>query len=338
MTFIKQRINGFGEVRILENSHKYFLSVAEELNITRAAQKNYISQQGMSLQIKRLENSMNIILFNRKPHFSLTPAGQILFETLNQIKILEDNLLLRFNDKNKEVRGSIVVGISHSRSNIIMPKIMAIYKKKWPRIEIILQQDSTSENLENRIIRGYLDLFIGVGEISENANIESRFLHNENLCLIISDQLLEEYIIDKKFYFNKDDNKPEIDLSILGNMPFIFDNSNELSAKIYSRYFEIKNSSLVTAFKCDDAMLRISLCSNNIGATVVVESMLKYVNSHNESTNENKLYVYPIKDLLVPSIIAYHKNKFLTAYAKDFIDIATNVSRNCHKTLSRIKI
>lgn len=323
---------------MVEINLKYFLSVAEELNITRAAEKNFISQQSMSTHIKRLENSMNTILFNRKPSFSLTPAGEMLFETLNQIKVLEDNLLLRLNDKNKEIRGSIVVGISHSRSNIIMPDIMTAYKKKWPKINIILQQDSTSENLENRIIRGYLDLFLGVGEISENENIEFKLLHKENLYLIISDNLLEKHVISKNKNFKKEDNSLELDLSLFKDIPFIFDTSNELSAKIYSRYFENKNLQLNTIFKCDDAMLRISLCSNDIGATIAVEMMLQYAHNYNSLTNKNKLYIYPIKDIFVPSVVAYHKNKFMTAYAKDFIDIATKTTKKYHENLNKVLI
>lgn len=316
------------EVVLLENNLKYFLSVAEELNITRAAEKNYISQQSMSMHIKRLESSMNIVLFNRKPNFSLTPAGEMLFETLNQIKILENNLLLRLNDNNKEVNGSIVVGISHSRSNIIMPDIMSIYKKKWPKIKVILQQDSTSENLENRIIRGYLDLFLGVGEISENENIEFKLLQKEKLYLIISENMLQKYITSENPTFNKNDISSEIDLSLFRDVPFIIDLSNELSAKIYSRYFEIKNLSLFSIFKCDDAMLRTSLCSKDIGATILVELMVQYAHNYNLTTNKNKLQIYPIQDLTVSSIIAYHKDKFLTAYAKDFIDIAIYVTNN----------
>lgn len=320
---------------MMENNLKYFLCVADELSITRAAEKNYISQQSMSMHIKRLETSMNVKLFNRKPRFSLTPAGEILFETLNQIKILEDNLLLRLKEKNKETRGTIVVGISHSRANIIMPEVMRIYKKKWPKIEIILQQDSTSENLESRIIRGYLDFFIGVGEISDNENIESKLLHNENLYFIVPRQLIETYCanIAPESQYNE---SVDIDLSIFKDIPFISDTSNELSAKIYSRYFEKNDLQFATIFKCDNAELRSSLCINNIGTTVLVGMMLQFIKNYNLTSENNKLIIYPLKGLHVPSIVAYHKNKFLTAYAKEFIDIAIKISKERYEIIKNI--
>ena len=84
-------------------------------------------------------------------------------------------------------------------------------------------------------------------------------------------------------------------------------------------------------------MLRTSLCSKDIGATIAVEMMLQYAHNYNDLVDKNKLCIYPIKDIFVPSVVAYHKNKFMTAYAKDFIDIATKVTQKYHENLNKIE-
>ena len=84
----------------MQENQLYFLMVAEELNITRAAQKAFISQQCMSNHIKRLEEAYSTRLFNRRPKLSLTPAGELLAQTLRQIKRLEDNLRSQLSEEN----------------------------------------------------------------------------------------------------------------------------------------------------------------------------------------------------------------------------------------------
>ena len=59
---------------------KYFLLVAEELNITRAAERLYISQQSLSNHISNMEKELDVKLFTRSPKLSLTYAGE-LFNT-----------------------------------------------------------------------------------------------------------------------------------------------------------------------------------------------------------------------------------------------------------------
>ena len=60
---------------------KYFLMVAEELNITRAAERLYISQQSLSNHISNMERELDVKLFTRSPKLSLTYAGGLLVET-----------------------------------------------------------------------------------------------------------------------------------------------------------------------------------------------------------------------------------------------------------------
>ena len=54
---------------------EYFLTVAEEMNVTRAAKRLHISEQALSRQIGKLETELSVKLFERNPRFTLSPAG-----------------------------------------------------------------------------------------------------------------------------------------------------------------------------------------------------------------------------------------------------------------------
>ena len=88
---------------------KYFIAVAEEKTISKAAQKLYISQPALSKQLKELENELDLQLFERgSRNIKLTEDGAFLLTQANEIVELMDKTLNNLN-KNKEVNGEIYI-------------------------------------------------------------------------------------------------------------------------------------------------------------------------------------------------------------------------------------
>ena len=104
-------------------SIEYFLVVAEELNVTRAAERLVISQQALSSHIKRLEDEYNVELFYRKPVFRLTPAGQQMVFFGKQILQSEASMRAAFSDITENARATLRFGISRMRADIFFPMI-----------------------------------------------------------------------------------------------------------------------------------------------------------------------------------------------------------------------
>lgn len=103
---------------------KYFLMVAEELNITRAAERLYISQQSLSNHISNMERELDVKLFTRSPKLSLTYAGGLLVETATQILDLYSQYQTKVGDINRHYLGMLRVGISHTCGLALMPDIL----------------------------------------------------------------------------------------------------------------------------------------------------------------------------------------------------------------------
>ena len=70
-----------------------FLVVAREMSITKAANELHITQQCASDHIKRLEKEYNVVLFERRPKFRLTQAGEIMLHNLLNIQIMETSMI-----------------------------------------------------------------------------------------------------------------------------------------------------------------------------------------------------------------------------------------------------
>ena len=89
---------------------EYFISVAEEMNITKAAERHFISQQSLSNQIIKLEKELGIQLFERSPSLSLTYAGTRFLRAANKIIDEKRQILREIDDINNNCRGEIKVG------------------------------------------------------------------------------------------------------------------------------------------------------------------------------------------------------------------------------------
>ena len=138
---------------------KYFLMVAEELNITRAAERLYISQQSLSNHIGNLERELDVKLFTRSPKLSLTYAGGLLVDTAAQILDLHSQYLSKVGDINKQYMGVLRVGISHTCGLALLPDILPRFRAEFPQVEFSLSEGNSTQ-LEDELSHGRADLII----------------------------------------------------------------------------------------------------------------------------------------------------------------------------------
>ena len=95
----------------------YFVTVADELNITRAAGKLHMSQPPLSAQIRSLEKELDTVLFIRgKRHLTLTESGQLLYRRAREILSLADKTRSEILSMGKGMRGTGVTPSPPGRS------------------------------------------------------------------------------------------------------------------------------------------------------------------------------------------------------------------------------
>ena len=145
----------------MQANQEIFLLVAEEMSISRAAQRAFVSQQCVSDHIKRMEQNYGVRLFTRKPRFQLTEAGQSMLHSLQKIQAIESSLLDSLAKRAGGMKGSFTMGISASRAQIFLPWVIPEYSRTFPEVEIRFLMNDTVVLAES-LRKGNLDLFLGV--------------------------------------------------------------------------------------------------------------------------------------------------------------------------------
>lgn len=103
------------------NQLKYFLTVAEEGQITSAAEKLHMTQPPLSQQLKQLEDSLDIKLINRSSKgIELTPEGRLLYTRGTQIMTMIDNVQNELKDAGRGTLGTVHMGIISSAVGLLM--------------------------------------------------------------------------------------------------------------------------------------------------------------------------------------------------------------------------
>ena len=119
----------------------YFLAVAEELHFRKAAEKLFISQPGLSRQIKQMEDILETQLFERnKKKVSLTPAGYFLKKEVefifNHLEKVERQLKLVGDGNSGELR----IGFLGSAMQKVIPQLLLNIKETYPKVRTSLEE------------------------------------------------------------------------------------------------------------------------------------------------------------------------------------------------------
>lgn len=160
---------------------KYFIAVASEENIGRAARRLNISQPPLTRQIKQLEEELDIVLFNRTPKgMELTPAGALFLEEARNIVALIDNATERTMRAAQGKLGRLDVAIFGSGILDTIPKILMTFKENYPDVKVALHQMTKNDQIaalrERRIDVGFNRLLAPLPDIQSELVIRERLL------------------------------------------------------------------------------------------------------------------------------------------------------------------
>ena len=162
-----------------------FYTVVEEGNISHAALRLAIAQPALSRQMKRLENSLGVQLFERgSRRIRLTEAGRLLYARVEHILGMVDGTVREISEIGTGVAGAIRIGTITSSGALVMPRLMSEFHRRWPMVTFEIWEGEGTRVLE------MLDshaIEIGITRSQVDSSLyESVVLANEPLVLMMN--------------------------------------------------------------------------------------------------------------------------------------------------------
>ena len=149
----------------------YVLAVAENQNFTKAAQKCFVTQPTLSMQIQKLEDQLDILIFDRsKKPIELTEVGKKIVTQARNI-VNESYRIQDIVDQEKGyIGGEFKIGIIPTVMPTLLPMFLTNFVKKYPKVKLKIEE-LTTEEIISRINDGHLDAAIAATPL-ENENIK----------------------------------------------------------------------------------------------------------------------------------------------------------------------
>ena len=234
----------------------YVLAVAENKNFTLAAEKCFVTQPTLSMQIQKLEDELGILIFDRsKKPIILTEIGE---KIVNQAKniVNEAGRIKDIVDQQKGyIGGEFKVGIIPTVMPTLLPMFLNNFITKYPKVNLIIEENTTEEII-HRLKNGHLDCAIAATPLEEDS-IKEIVLYYEPFVA---------YIPNNHASFNK--NEIEISDLDLDNILLLQDghcfrngilNLCKNNKFLSENHFQIESGSFETLIKLADEGLGTTL-------------------------------------------------------------------------------
>lgn len=163
---------------------RYLVAVAEHRHFGRAAEACFVSQPTLSTQLKKLEETLGVVLFERSNRrVMLTPEGEQIVQQTQRI-LVEVNSLTALSEQLRDpLGGDLRVGIIPTMAPYLLPKVLVPLQKAFPNLRIQLTEGQTA-NISRMLKQGDLDATLLALPLGEE-NIEEAALYNEFFVLAV---------------------------------------------------------------------------------------------------------------------------------------------------------
>lgn len=311
------------------SGQNYISAAAQYGTISKAAEALGISQPALSAHIKKTEEQLGIVIFDRtvKP-MALTDAGKLYIDYLNQKSSLERTFQEQLSDLNDLKHGTLVLGGASFFNISYFPKAIAEFTGRYPNINIKVVDGSVPE-ITRMAVDHELDLFIAPSwDMDSQCNYEKVTSEKIFLCVPeqfeINDRLKKfriphETVLQGKTgqWIVKKGSDAVPDFRMFRNERFIRLGENQhignIMAELFRRYdFDPEGCISVT-----QTMTSFGLTLSGAGISLITEGSLRNGNMEK----------YPALYLIDEDLgqrdmyIAYARNKYLSRAAKEFIRI-----------------
>ncbi|MCI6151635.1 MAG: LysR substrate-binding domain-containing protein [Fusobacterium perfoetens] len=306
------------------NEMQYIYTIYKERSFSKAAKKLYISQPALSAMVKKVEQKIGYLLFDRETiPLTVTKEGKYYIKCVENILEIENNMQKYFEDLGKLDSGNIVIGASSFFCAFILPKLIGKFKEKYPKVNIEVIEGNIKE-LKEGLENNSIDLILETAISENDEKLKTYFYKNEHILLAvpskweINDKLKEFQLtyddIKERKHLNSD--IKEVSLNEFKNFPFI---TMKKGNDQYVRGLALCKKAGFTPksiYKIDQIMTGYHIALFTESAVIFIRDLLII----NEQKNESLVYYKLDSELSTRAIyFATKKNKYLSNACKEFL-------------------
>jgi len=277
----------------------YFITIVEEGNITRAANKLHMAQPPLSTQLKLLEDELGTKLLERGARkVNLTDAGKILYKRAKHILEITNSTTKEIEEFRKGIQGTLRLGTISSSGTALLSSRVIEFNKKYPNIKFEIHEGNTYDVLE-MINSGIIE--VGIVRTPFNSqNLECLFLESEPMIAVMN----------KDYDFKNESN--EIMLNDLKDIPLIMYRRFE---KILLSEFDKLDFEPNIFCMNDDVRTTILWARIGLGVGVVPKAAINF-----ELMNDIKYKIINQDSLRTQIAAIWIKERYLSIAAKRFLE------------------
>lgn len=280
---------------------KIFVAVCKYDSVTAAAKKLFLAQPAVSLAIRELESYYGIKLFDRiSRRLYITEQGKQFLDYATHIVSLFDEMENRIKDW--DYIGTLRIGSSITIGTHLLPEYIKIFRQKYSDIKLNVKIENSGD-VEKAILRNEIDIALIEGVVHHSQIVSNKFM-NDRLVLVCG---------NTHPLFRKS----KIELHELKDYDFIMREKGSGGRELFDSTMLVHNIEITPAYESVSTQAIIRAVGAGLGITALPYLMVrKYLESKE------------IREITIDGIsfcrdyyIIYHKNKFLSKSAKDFISI-----------------
>lgn len=241
---------------------RYFATIVQEGQITRAAKKLNMAQPPLSQQLRQMEEELGTTLLERNGrHINLTEAGKTLYTRALEILDLFDTTVTEIKESGEGLRGTLQIGTLRSYAYLALSKQLYAFHRLYPKLTYKVLEGDPSQ-LIHYLQDRRIEFAITRAPLPSDIKCESVSLHKEKYLFIVPKQWVQYQ------------SRSQITMKELQNIPILL---NHRSSGVGS-YEAIMKECLNHGFhpniicECQDFTVLLSLVSSGLGATIQPKS------------------------------------------------------------------
>lgn len=291
---------------------EYIIKIAEENNITRAAEKLFITQSALNQQLLRLEKELGTPLFYRsRTNWRPTEAGEVYLASAREIMQIRHRTYSIISDIAATKKGNLSVGFTPGRGIDMFTSVYPDFHRRYP--DIIVEPHEMSVHLQQqKIARGELDIgFMTLRDSDRTGDVYQVICREEIVAAIPNGHPLCSMASPTGTAL------AELDLSLLKYEPFVIMYRESTSRKLTDSIFRDYGISPSVLFETSSTSTIATLVRSRICCGLIP---YYYVRKDPDGITAFSLPDHPCWDIAV----SYKRGSYLSQAAKDFISLASD--------------